>query len=50
MRHFEVVATNMRNPELVLYPLKVLSASHTFEMLEYFKFCDLARQELRLLV
>ena len=36
----------MRNAELVLYPLKVHSASHTLEMLKYFKFCVPARQEL----
>ena len=36
----------MRNPELILHPLKVHSASHTLEMLKYFTFCDTARQEL----
>ena len=36
----------MRNPELVLYPLKVHSVSHTLGMLKYFTFCDSARQEL----
>ena len=36
----------MRNPELVLYPLKIHSASHMLEMLKYFTLCDPARQEL----
>ena len=36
----------MKNPELVLYPLKFLSASLTFEILRYFKFCDSSKQEL----
>ena len=50
MRHFEVItkmlATGIPNSELVLYPLKVHSASHTIEILKYFKFCDPAKQEL----
>ena len=36
----------MRNPELVLYPLKVHSASRKLGMLKYFTFGDSARQEL----
>ena len=53
MRYFEVstkfykaLATVMRNPEQVLYPLKVNSTSHTLVMLKHFLFCDSARQEL----
>ena len=42
----KVLTTIMRNPELVLSQLKVHSASHTLEMLKYFKFCDPARQKL----
>ena len=36
----------MRNPELVLYPLKVNLATHMLGILKYFTFCDPARKEL----
>ena len=36
----------MTNSKLLLYQLKVHLATHTLEMLKYFKFGDPARQEL----
>ena len=36
----------MMNPKLVLYSLKVHSATNMLEMPNYFKFCDPAGQEL----
>ena len=44
--NYKVLARVMRNPELVLYPLKVHSASHMLEMPKYFIFWDPARKEL----